>query len=116
VQRQRRGAAPLRHVVEDSTEGWGDALYLGLCAWFAGGDVDFDLSGVRRAGAVLRVKGGRASGPEPLRRMLATVRAIVLARQDRHLRPIDAHNIACAVGLAAVSGGMRRTAMIRRHT
>src|ERR1044071_7234356 len=29
-----------------------------------------------------------------------------------HLRPIDAHDIMCMVGNAAVSGGVRRTAMI----
>src|SRR5207244_9184155 len=34
------------------------------------------------------------------------------ARQGMHLRPIDAHDIMCMVGNAAVSGGVRRTAMI----
>ena len=36
----------------------------------------------------------------------------MLARQGSFLRPIDAHDIMCAVGNAAVSGGVRRTAMI----
>ena len=57
-------------------------------------------------------KGGRASGPEPLRKMLDFSRARILARQGSFLRPIDAHDIMCAVGDAAVSGGVRRTAMI----
>lgn len=99
-------------VVDDSTEGWGAALIACLEFWFAGDDVDLDTSQVRPAGAVLRTKGGRASGPGPLRTMLETIRAIVLRRQGAMLRPIDAHDCACAVGLGAVSGGMRRTAMI----
>lgn len=104
------------HVVEDSTEGWAAALRLGLETWFNGGDVVFDFSLVRAAGAPLRTKGGRASGPRPLRRLLAFVRKTILARQGESLRTIDAHDIACAVGDAAVSGGMRRTAMISLYS
>jgi ribonucleoside-diphosphate reductase alpha chain len=67
---------------------------------------------VRPAGSPLRIKGGRASGPEPLRKMLDFARSRILARQGSFLRPIDAHDMMCAVGSAAVSGGVRRTAMI----
>ena len=110
--RRQTGAAPKSYVVEDSAEGWGHALRTGLETWFEGGDVRFDLSEVRPAGAPLRTKGGRASGPEPLRAMLEFSRARVLARQGSFLRPIDAHDLMCSVGNAAVSGGVRRTAMI----
>ena len=103
-------------VVEDSTEGWATALWSGLTRWWSGHDITFDLSQVRPAGAVLRTKGGRASGPEPLRRLLAFVRGVILSRQGQRLRSIDAHDIACAVGDAAVSGGMRRTAMISLYS
>jgi ribonucleoside-diphosphate reductase alpha chain len=72
----------------------------------------FDLSELRPAGAPLLTKGGRASGPEPLRMMLDFVRKKVLARQGSFLRPLDAHDMMCAAGNAAVSGGVRRTAMI----
>ena len=72
----------------------------------------FDYSEVRLAGAPLRVKGGRASGPEPLRKMLDFARTRILSRQGGFLRPLDAHDLMCAVGDAAVSGGVRRTAMI----
>jgi ribonucleoside-triphosphate reductase (thioredoxin) len=67
---------------------------------------------LRSAGAPLRTKGGRASGPEPLRAMLDFARSRILARQGSFLRSLDAHDIMCAVGNAAVSGGVRRTAMI----
>jgi ribonucleoside-diphosphate reductase alpha chain len=111
IKRQSGKSADL-FVVPDSAEGWADALRLGLETWFEGGDIRFDLSLLRQAGAPLRTKGGRASGPEPLRRMLQFVRSRLLARQGSFLRPIDAHDIMCAVGNAAVSGGVRRTAMI----
>jgi ribonucleoside-triphosphate reductase (thioredoxin) len=99
-------------VVPDSAEGWAEALRVGLETWFEGGDIRFDLAQLRQAGAPLRTKGGRASGPEPLRMMLDFVRSRVLARAGSFLRPIDAHDMMCAVGNAAVSGGMRRTAML----
>ncbi|MEP7199484.1 MAG: ATP cone domain-containing protein, partial [Chloroflexota bacterium] len=110
--KRQTGHVPQTFVVEDSAEGWADALRLGLQTWFEGGDMRFDLSQLRPAGAPLKTKGGRASGPEPLRQMFEFVRARVLARQGSFLRPLDAHDIMCSVGNAAVSGGMRRTAMI----
>ncbi len=110
--KRQMGQTPKFMLVEDSSEGWADALRTGLQTWFDGGDMRFDLSQLRSAGAALRTKGGRASGPEPLRQMLDFVRARILARQGSFLRPIDAHDMMCAVGNAAVSGGMRRTAMI----
>lgn len=111
VRRQRGGPAPT-HVVADSSEGWADAVRFGLTQWFNGEDVRFDYSKVRPAGAPLHTKGGRASGPEPLRKMLEFSRSRILARQGSFLRPLDAHDIMCAIGSAAVSGGVRRTAMI----
>jgi ribonucleoside-diphosphate reductase alpha chain len=111
VQRQR-GLTPARHLVEDSAQGWAAAVRAGMQAWFEGGDVEFDYGQVRSAGIPLRIKGGRASGPAPLKTMLEFARARILARQGMHLRPIDAHDIMCMVGNAAVSGGVRRTAMI----
>ena len=110
--RRQLGIEPVRYVVDDSADGWADSLRFGLETWFDGGDVRFDYSQVRPAGAPLRIKGGRASGPEPLRKMLEFARARILARQGSFLRPLDAHDIMCAVGNAAVSGGVRRTAMI----
>ncbi len=110
--KRQLGRKPVTFVVADSAEGWAEALRFGLQTWFEGGDVNFDLTQLRPAGAPLRTKGGRASGPEPFRVMLDFVRARLLARQGSFLRPLDAHDIMCAVGNAAVSGGVRRTAMI----
>ena len=50
IKRQTGASADL-FVVEDSAEGWADALRFGLERWFEGGDVRFDLSLIRAAGA-----------------------------------------------------------------
>ena len=103
---------PILHVIADSTEGWAAAFRFGLEHWFNGQSVRFDYSQVRDAGTPLKIKGGRASGPIPLRNLLNFTRKVIMNRQGEKLRPIDVHDIACKVGEAIVSGGVRRTALI----
>lgn len=98
--------------IPDSTEGWTEAFRLGLKTWFDGKNVQFDYSQIREAGAPLKVKGGRASGPQPLKDLLDFARTVILKRQGKKLRPIDAHDILCKMAEAIVSGGVRRTACI----
>ncbi|MEK7509120.1 MAG: ATP cone domain-containing protein [Patescibacteria group bacterium] len=100
------------HTIGDSKEGWCDALTLGLRTWYAGKDIEFDFSQIRLAGSRLKTMGGKASGPEPLRSLLAFSRERILKRQGRRLRNIDAHDIICKIGECVVAGGVRRTAMI----
>ena len=100
------------HVVADNKEGWCDSLTLGLRTWYGGKDVDFDFSMIRPAGSRLKTMGGKASGPEPLRSLLAFARERILRRQGRRLRNIDAHDVICKIGECVVAGGVRRTAMI----
>jgi len=100
------------HVVPDSTTGWADSFYFGMTQWFNGNKVAFDYSQVRPAGAVLKTKGGRASGPEPLMRLFKFAEETVLAATGRKMRPIEAHDIACMIGEIVMSGGVRRAALI----
>ena len=111
IARQHAGPTPT-HIVQDSKEGWCDALTLGLETWYDGRDVTFDFSHIRHAGARLKTMGGKASGPGPLRALLAFAREKIRARQGRRLRTIDVHDIICKIGECVVSGGVRRTAMI----
>ncbi len=99
-------------VVPDSKEGWCESLTLGMETWAAGNDIEFDLSQLRPAGARLKTMGGKSSGPEPLRQVLAFTRQKMLARQGRRLENIDAHDIICKIGECVVAGGVRRSAMI----
>lgn len=98
--------------VEDSTKGWADSLLFGLEHWFRGIRVAFDYSGVRPRGAVLRTKGGRASGPEPLKNLHDTCERIILGATGRRLKSIECHDIACTVGDIVHVGGVRRAALI----
>ncbi len=100
------------HVVGDNKEGWADALVVGMKAWVEGSDIEFDFSQVRPSGARLKTMGGKASGPEPLRRLIGFTRDKMLSRQGKRLRNIDVHDIICMIGDCVVSGGVRRSAMI----
>jgi ribonucleoside-diphosphate reductase alpha chain len=100
------------HVVEDSKEGWCDAFILGMETWVSGGDVSFDYSNVRPAGTRLKTMGGKASGPEPLMRLLDFTRQKMLSKQGRRLSNLDVHDMICMIGDCVVAGGVRRSAMI----
>lgn len=100
------------HVISDDKEGWADALTIGMKTWAEGNDIEFDFSRLRPVGARLKTMGGKASGPEPLRRLLAFTRQKMLSRQGKRLRNIDIHDIICMIGECVVSGGVRRSAMI----
>jgi ribonucleoside-diphosphate reductase alpha chain len=111
IKKQVRAKMPT-HIIADSKEGWCDALTLGLSTWYEGEDIEFDYSLIRPAGARLKTMGGKASGPEPLRSLLAFAREKILRRQGRRLRSIDVHDVICKIGECVVAGGVRRTAMI----
>lgn len=106
------GSKMSSHVIDDSKEGWANALTLGMETWASGKDIEFDYSAIRPEGTRLKTMGGKASGPAPLQRLLTFSRQIMLARQGRRLRPIDLHDIICMIGDCVVAGGVRRSAMI----
>lgn len=99
-------------VVQDTTEGWADAVYASVVSLWRGHDVKLDVSQVRLRGAILKTKGGRASGPEPLVSLIDLIRKIVDNARGRRIRPIEAHDIMCAIGNIVRVGGVRRSALI----
>jgi ribonucleoside-triphosphate reductase len=110
--KKQKQQPPATMIIEDSTVGWCEALREGLERWCGGRDVDFDYSQIRPQGAPLMTKGGRASGPEPLKLLLTFARERVLARQGQRLSTLDAHDIACYCGQIVQVGGVRRAAEI----
>lgn len=111
VERQTGEKLPA-YIIEDSKEGWGNALTLGLKTWYGGRDIVFDYSKIRPAGSRLMTMGGQSSGPGPLRALLDFARAKILNRQGRRLSNIDVHDIICKIGEVVVMGGVRRSALI----
>ncbi len=110
--KRQKGGKPKKYIVPDTTEGWCNALTMGLQAWANGEDISYDFSRIRPQGAVLKTKGGRASGPEPLKNLLLFAKEKLLQHQGRHINPIDAHDIACYCGHIVQVGGVRRAATI----
>lgn len=113
VKRQKKNQTSLPvHVVEDSTEGWCNAYKLGLDTWFNGEDIEFDYSQIRKEGTPLKVKGGKASGPGPLKDLLEFARNRILAKQGRYLSSLDLHDINCYAHRIVKMGGVRRASGI----
>ena len=110
--KKQTGRKLLVHVIEDSKEGWGNSLNIGMEAWYNGEDMEFDYSNLRPAGARLKTMGGKSSGPAPLRSVLNFVREKILANQGKRLQPINVHDVICKIGEVVVMGGVRRSALI----
>ena len=106
------GRAPIRHQIEDSAEGWADALFLALTELYRGGKVCFDYSALRPKGSLLKTKGGRASGPEPLKRVLDFAEQKIESARGRRLSSLECHDLLCMIAEIVVVGGFRRAAMI----
>lgn len=102
----------LSHDIEDTTEGWARALDWTLRMLFAGFDIKLGYAQIRPAGTILRVKGGRASGPEPLMKAMDAIRDIIIQARGRCLTSLEWSDIACWIGEATVRGGVRRTALM----
>ena len=99
-------------VVEDSKIGWAEGLRKLIELLYNGQRPEWDLSKIRPSGSRLKVFGGRASGPDPLEKLFKfTVKTFVRAK-GRRLKPLECHDILCAVAASVVVGGVRRSAMI----
>lgn len=102
-----------RYVIGDSIEGWADSVKVLVEAYFKNKEgVEFDYDDIREKGTELVTSGGKAPGPEPLRRCLQEVERVLSQSIGRKLRPIEAHDIACFLADAVLAGGIRRAAMI----
>jgi len=102
-------------VIEDSIEGWADALHALIVSYFSDAPFpDFDFSKIRPKGAEISA-GGTAPGPDPLYNALDSVDYLLdgcVNHGQLHLRPIDCFDIAMFSAEAVLSGGRRRAATI----
>lgn len=100
------------YTIPDTTEGWADCIYDGLTYFYKGIEVEFDYSEIRPAGARLKTKGGRASGPAPLQRLMEFTQELVRNAEGRKLTSLECNDIACTIGEIVMAGGVRRSALI----
>lgn len=103
-----------KYLVNDSIEGWADAIKVLLKNYFYGGsEIHFDLRDIRPKGALLVTAGGKAPGPEPLRLCIQHIKAILNeVPNGTKLKPIQVHDIICHIADAVLAGGIRRSALI----
>jgi ribonucleoside-diphosphate reductase alpha chain len=114
-----------KYVIEDSIEGWANALGVLLSSYFSkpmeefkeykNAYVIFDYSKIRAKGSPLASGVGKAPGFEPLQKGLEKIRALLdrcVANGQKRLRPIDAYDIVMHSSDAVLSGGVRRSASL----
>lgn len=102
----------VHHTIEDSIEGWANALDKLFHSYIKGYYIEFNYSKIRDKGAPLKTSGGRAPGHLELKRSLDKIRGILDEAAGRQLRPIECYDILCHAADAVLSGGIRRSAMI----
>ena len=103
-----------RYLIGDSIEGWADAVRMLCKAYFTGAPLPlFDFRDIRPKGAQLITVGGKAPGPEPLKECLFNLQKVFERKQNGDkLTSLDAHDMACHIADAVLSGGIRRAALI----
>lgn len=103
-----------RYLIGDSIEGWADAIRMLCKAYFQGGALPtFDFRDIRPKGAQLITVGGKAPGPEPLKECLFQLQKILDRKKNgEKLTSLEAHDMACHIADAVLSGGIRRAALI----
>lgn len=120
---QNRTKSSKIHVIEDSIEGWAEAVDVLLSSYFVGGGkhpefegrrVYFDTSLIRPKGS--KISGGfKAPGPEPLRRALDKIEYLLqglVLKGETKLASINVYDICMHIADAVISGGVRRAATI----
>ena len=99
--------------IQDSIIGWADAIKVVLKAFLKGGTLPvFDYRDIREKGTDLVTTGGKAPGPEPLRKCINTIIPILRQAIGRKLTPLECHDISCIIADSVRAGGIRRAAMI----
>lgn len=103
-----------RYLINDSIEGWADAVHMLMKAYLKGGaKPKFDYRDIRPKGEQLITAGGKAPGPEPLKEVLFQVQKILDRKENgSKLTPLECHDILCHLADAVLSGGIRRAALI----
>lgn len=119
---QKRTLGTKTFVIEDSIEGWANALGVLMSSYFvdkhpfpeyAGYEIKFDGSLIREKGTF--ISGGfKAPGYEPLKIALEKVERLIenwIDKEGKELRPIAVGDIICHASNAVLSGGVRRAAL-----
>jgi len=113
IQRPSTGRSR-RFLINDSIEGWADAIKALFQNYFKGGSkIRFDYSDIRPKGARLVTSGGKAPGPQPLKECIVKIQGILEEKENGDkLSTVEVHDIVCHIADAVLAGGIRRAALI----
>jgi ribonucleoside-diphosphate reductase alpha chain len=116
-----RTGTVVTYVVEDSIEGWSDAVEALLSCYlknnaYTGRKIVFDFSRIRKKGAPIKTGGGKAPGHEGLKQSLRKIKDLldhsIEVKGQKRLTSVNAYDIVMHMADAVLSGGVRRSATI----
>ena len=101
-------------VIEDSREGWVEALSCLIDSYLEekSRPAIFDYTDIRPEGAIIKGFGGVCSGYVPLEQGLENIRSILENRVGNKLTSSDIVDIATVIAKLVVSGNVRRSALL----
>jgi ribonucleoside-triphosphate reductase len=100
-------------IVPDSREGWCKLLHKTLEAFFlTGKGFTYSTICIRDYGTPIKGFGGTAAGARPLVELVEKLSSLLHSREGKHIHPIDAADILCAIAEMVVAGNVRRSAII----
>jgi ribonucleoside-triphosphate reductase len=113
----------VEYTIEDSIEGWANALGVLIASYFPHAEfsdylnknIRFNFSLIRAEGSKLSSGIGKAPGAEPLKSSLEAIRSLLercLTDGQSRLRSIDVYDIVMHASDAVLAGGVRRSATI----
>lgn len=103
-----------KFVIEDDIEGWADSIKV-LMGWAFGlnDKPEFIYNKIRKKGVRLVTSGGKAPGPEPLKKAHKKIFDIIESKiNGSRLTSFEGHYIVCILADAVLAGGIRRAACI----
>lgn len=99
--------------IPDTREGWAESVTHLVNSYIRNdGEIEFDYSNIRPAGAPIKRFGGTASGPQALIECHRDIRAVLDANVDSVLTSRSITDIMNIIGVAVVAGNTRRSAEI----
>lgn len=102
--------AKLCWVIPDTREGWTQSTAMLIDSFFGGDNYEFDYSAIRPAGTPIKTFGGVSAGSKPLIELHKTIQKSLESGIDHPITEIIIADIINAIGVAVVSGNVRRSA------
>jgi ribonucleotide reductase alpha subunit len=98
------------YIISDTREGWIESVKLLINSYFGGNNYSFDYGEIRPAGTPIKTFGGVSGGYKPLEELHLTINAVLGKNVGKPISETVIADIINAIGVAVVSGNVRRSA------